>query len=305
MTDIQIDPSLLQNASGKTVLITGGANGIGAAAAALFNAHGANVVISDLESTRQTAETLISSFPRPEASVFIAANILDFTQMTALFRQAAEHFGHPIDTVVANAGIMETHPVLDLDNVDHEGNLRESTEGFRVIDINLKGTLNTLRLAMHHMKSNSVPSGSIILMASTSGYFGGTGVTAYVASKHGVIGLLRACQPTAQDLGIRVNAIAPFFTPTRITAGFAEKWHNAGLEANTPPRVAEAIAQVALDGTMHGACVLVAGKYLREMESTRARLLPAWLGDDVAGFMGKAMRFFMDIGGYVLPKAMD
>jgi NAD(P)-dependent dehydrogenase (short-subunit alcohol dehydrogenase family) len=99
--------------------------------------------------------------------------------------------------------------------------------------------------------------GSIVLLASTSGYFGGTGVTAYVASKHGIVGLLRASQTTAQQHGIRVNAIAPFLTPTRITAGFAQQWQDAGLEANTPARVAEAIAQAALDVTRRGSCVMV------------------------------------------------
>jgi NAD(P)-dependent dehydrogenase (short-subunit alcohol dehydrogenase family) len=94
-------------------------------------------------------------------------------------------------------------------------------------------------------------------MASTSGYFGGTGVTAYVASKHGVVGLLRASQGVARQYGIRVNAVAPFFTPTRITAGFAHQWEEAGLEANTPHHVAETIACVAMDDGRKGSCVLV------------------------------------------------
>ncbi|GES64699.1 MFS multidrug transporter [Aspergillus terreus] len=294
MADIPNDLSLLANAAGRTVLITGGANGIGAATASLFNAHGSKVVISDLGSTKPTAETLIQTFSHPENAVFIPANILDWVQMTALFKEATRHFG-AVDIVIANAGVMESHAVLDLDDIDEAGDLRESAEGFKVIDINLKGTLNTLRLAMHHMKPRQT--GSIVLLASTSGYFGGTGVTAYVASKHGIVGLLRASQSKAQQHGIRVNAIAPFLTPTRITAGFAQQWQDAGLEANTPARVAEAIAQAALDATRRGSCVMVAGKFTREMEATRSKLLPLWLGEDVAAFMGRAMRFFVDIGG--------
>ena len=109
---------------------------------------------------------------------------------------------------------------------------------------------------MYHMKSSRTP-GSIVLLASTSGYFGGTGVAAYVASKHGVIGLLRASQQTAQKYGIRVNAVAPFFTPTQITAGFAQKWKEAGLDANTPQGVAGAIANIAVDEKPRGECILV------------------------------------------------
>jgi len=102
---------------------------------------------------------------------------------------------------------------------------------------------------------------SILLVASTSSYFGGTGVAAYVASKHGVLGLLRASQNVARENGVRLNAIAPFLTPTHITAGFAHRWDEAGLEKNTPDRVAEAIALVALDPERQGNCVLV--RYFR------------------------------------------
>lgn len=170
---------------------------------------------------------------------------------------------------------------------------------------------------------------SILLVASTSSYFGGTGVTAYVASKHGVLGLLRASQSAAREHGVRVNAVAPFFTPTHITAGFSRQWRDAGLDENTPERVAETIALVALDAERRGHCVLVrltrpswicsrlarhrceadtnlvvqvAGQYLRELEVPRSGLLPTWLGEDVSEFMGRAMRFFTSIGGYVLPQ---
>ena len=106
------------------------------------------------------------------------------------------------------------------------------------------------------MKENERP-GSVVLVTSTSGYFGGTGVTAYVASKHGVVGLLRASQVTAQKYGIRVNAVAPFMTPTTMTAGLAQRWQDAGLETNAPDRVAEVIEQIALDTTRRGSCTLV------------------------------------------------
>ncbi|OKO94574.1 hypothetical protein PENSUB_11841 [Penicillium subrubescens] len=167
-----------------------------------------------------------------------------------------------------------------------------------------------LRLGLFYMKqprsTTSRPCKSITLVGSTSSYFGGTGVTAYVASKHGVLGLLRASQSTARDLGVRVNGIAPFLTPTHITAGFSQRWKEQGLEENTPERVAEAIALVALDEARQGDCVLdtqVAGKYFRELESSRMSLLPTWIGADFAEFMGRAMQFFISIGGYVLPKA--
>jgi NAD(P)-dependent dehydrogenase (short-subunit alcohol dehydrogenase family) len=139
---VHFDPRLLKQAAAKTVIITGGANGIGAATARLYNSHGANVVIADLSSSRRAGDALISSFPNPTSAIFIPVNILDWAQMTNLFKETVRHFGR-IDIVVANAGIMETSPVLDENAVDENGNLLESKEAFKVIDINLKGTLNS------------------------------------------------------------------------------------------------------------------------------------------------------------------
>ena len=110
---------------------------------------------------------------------------------------------------------------------------------------------------MHHMKGNG---GSVVLMASTSGYFGGTGVAAYVTSKHGVIGLMRSCQAAATKSNIRVNAVAPFFTPTHITASYADNWKEAGLEANTPDGVASVIMQASLTKSS-GTTILVCYHY--------------------------------------------
>ncbi|KAJ5528813.1 Short-chain dehydrogenase/reductase SDR [Penicillium freii] len=270
MTEVKVDQSLFSQSAGKTVLITGAARGIGAATAILFNSHGANVVLADLPQLRNSAEEVIKiQIKFPNRAIFVSTDIVNWAELTSCFEKAIATFGK-VDIVIANAGIMESESVLDMNSVDTNGRLLESLEAGRVIDVNLKGTLNS--------------------------------VAAYIASKHGVLGLLRACQDVARSHGVRVNAIAPFLTPTHITAGFAHKWDEAGLEKNTPDRVAEAIAVVALVEEREGNCVLVAGKYLRELEEPRARLLPSWLGVDLTEFMGQAMQFFVSIGGYVLPK---
>ena len=142
-----LDPTLLSQAAGKTALITGAANGIGAAIATLYNIHGANVVIADLPSQDSAAAKLISSFKHPENAVFVGVDILNFGQMKDLFKTAEKKFQRGrIDFVVANAGIMETSPVLD---VGGEGELEESLEAWRVIDVNLKGTLNSELWSSH------------------------------------------------------------------------------------------------------------------------------------------------------------
>ncbi|KAH8677819.1 dehydrogenase with different specificitie [Xylariales sp. PMI_506] len=306
----ELDAQILEGAAGKTVIVTGGANGIGAATVSLYNRLGANVVVADLPSSQSAAEALIRSLPRPESAAFIAVNILDWAQMTGLFKETVRRFGS-VDVVVANAGIMETSPVLDEGAVDENGDLLESKEAFRVIDVNLKGTLNTLRLALHHMKNKKQASsssagsgGSIVMLASTSGYFGGSGVAAYIASKHGVVGLLRASQAAARRSGIRVNAVAPFVTPTHITASYSADWLAAGLPANTPESVARVVAQTSLDESRHGNCILgqVAGEsIMREMELPHVQGVGSWLGDDFVELITIGGKFFESHGGYPLP----
>jgi NAD(P)-dependent dehydrogenase (short-subunit alcohol dehydrogenase family) len=114
---------------------------------------------------------------------------------------------------------------------------------------------------MHSMTMNPLDSdgykGSIVLIASTSGYFGGTGVVSYISSKHGVVGLARASQGRANELGVRVNVVAPFFTPTYITTGYSEEWKKRGLPANTLDDVAKAIVETSMDPQRKGHSVMV------------------------------------------------
>jgi NAD(P)-dependent dehydrogenase (short-subunit alcohol dehydrogenase family) len=98
--------------------------------------------------------------------------------------------------------------------------------------------------------------GSIILVISTSGYVGGTGVAAYVSSKHAITGLLRSSQLVAAQHNIRVNAVAPFVTPTSMV-GFVKQWTDSGLPSNTTQQVAKVIATLSQDPERKGACYLV------------------------------------------------
>jgi NAD(P)-dependent dehydrogenase (short-subunit alcohol dehydrogenase family) len=249
----------LSSAKDKTVIVTGAANGIGAETARLFHQNGANIVVADLPSSESAAKQLISELSN-ERAIYIPTNILVWKDMTTLFSTAEERFGR-IDIVVANAGLMESEHLFDL-AVDSDGSPKEPAEHHRVIDVNVKGTMNTLTMAMHYMKQqeplpNSQTRGSVVLIASTSGYFGGTGVMAYVASKHGVVGLLRASQKVAGKNSVRVNAVAPYFTPTHMTGEFSSKWLEAGLPANTALDVATAVATTALDESLAGSTILV------------------------------------------------
>jgi NAD(P)-dependent dehydrogenase (short-subunit alcohol dehydrogenase family) len=99
--------------------------------------------------------------------------------------------------------------------------------------------------------------GSVILVASTSGYFGGTGVVSYISSKHGIVGLARASQRKAKELNVRVNVVAPFFTPTHITTGYSEQWQKRGLPANTVEDVARTIVDTSMAPKRQGHSLMV------------------------------------------------
>ncbi|KAF4991693.1 hypothetical protein FGRMN_7666 [Fusarium graminum] len=275
------DQSLLTGLAKKTVIVTGGANGIELEAIRKYYANGANVVIADLPS---------------------ALNITDWDDVSALFTSNIKRFGR-VDIVVANAGIMESRKFFDF-HMNKEGHLIDDGSS-RIIDVNLKGTMNTLRHAVFYMRTNPPDQegwrGSVLLISSASGYIGTTEVVSYVSSKHGVIGLLRSSHGPANRLGVRVSAVAPFVTPTFITQGYSESWKAEGLPTNTAEDVAAGIVHMSLDVEMHGRCCSVAGGRYREVEGPMTKASSVWIGDMFDVF-SKAGQFFQRLGGYPLPE---
>ncbi|KAF2762859.1 NAD(P)-binding protein [Pseudovirgaria hyperparasitica] len=312
MADIPLTPSLLSSLAGQTAFITGAASGIGLATALLLLQHGAKVALADLPGTRIEATSALQALDKAQLdrAFLVECDITDWKSVSGAFAKA-KHWAGKIDVVVANAGVMETEPFWDFasieeDDEQREAECREPVEAYRVVDVNLKGTMNTIRLAMFHMRSNPPSAydgsrGSVVMTASTSGYFGGTGVVSYIASKHGIIGLLRSSQPAAAKYGIRLNAVVPFVTPTHITGSYIDAWNRAELPANDVEDVAAAIAQTACDARMKGAACMIAGKRMRELETFYTALVPQWLGPETTELLQQATKFFEKQGGYPLP----
>ncbi|KAF2121000.1 hypothetical protein BDV96DRAFT_610016 [Lophiotrema nucula] len=311
MNAVNLDQALLRQLEGKTAILTGAAGGIGAEITRFLISNGANVVMADLELTRASVEAILSSLPDPSRAMFVPTDILKWVEMVSLFKQALSKFGS-IEFVIANAGVMERKTVLDIDEVDEAGDPVESKDFSKVIDINLKGTMNTLKLGLFYMKGNEAvfadgSKGSIILISSTSGYFGSTGVAGYISSKHGVTGLLRGSQNVAAKYAIRVNGVAPFVTPTAMSSGFAEEWKASGLPTNTATDVARVVSVLACDDSKRGSCYLTCGPIVKELEQSRTALIEAWFGEEASQLMKNAGQFFKERGGYTLPslKAID
>jgi NAD(P)-dependent dehydrogenase (short-subunit alcohol dehydrogenase family) len=182
-------------------VITGAGGGIGTAVAAAFAAEGAHLILSDLERARPALEAA-AALARGTGvrAATVTGDVARSADMTAVARRAVDELGR-LDILITCAGI------------DGQGLLVEQDEATwtRVVDVNLGGTYRAIRAVLPHMMAQR--EGRIITVASVLGKFGGYGfITAYVASKHGVIGLTRALAAELGSQGysgITVNAICP------------------------------------------------------------------------------------------------
>jgi NAD(P)-dependent dehydrogenase (short-subunit alcohol dehydrogenase family) len=181
--------------SGKTVIVTGGANGIGLAISRNFANAGASVWILDLPAERPAE--IATSF----GAQGCLADITDRQSIEHAFAEAPDP-----DIVVANAGVGSTSSfsstTLELWN--------------RTLAVNLTGAFHTVQIAAERMKRRG--QGSIVLTASTNSYDGEPNLAAYNASKAGLLGLLHTAANELGPYRIRVNAVCPGLIRTRLTA---------------------------------------------------------------------------------------
>jgi NAD(P)-dependent dehydrogenase (short-subunit alcohol dehydrogenase family) len=177
--------------SHRRLVVTGGAGGLGAAAARLFVELGATVVLSDRDEA-----SLHRAVAATGAAAGIAADVTDEASVAALFANASAAIG-PIDGVLNNAGIIE----------QLAGTTRQSLEDWRsVIDVNLQGAYLVAREAARHMRPAG---GSIVNTASVAGLAAFAASNAYGVSKAAVVMLTQTLACDLARFGIRVNAVAP------------------------------------------------------------------------------------------------
>jgi NAD(P)-dependent dehydrogenase (short-subunit alcohol dehydrogenase family) len=234
--------------SGKTVLITGGASGIGAAAAALLARHGARVAVADVDPVGGAATAALVEKQGGE-SFFVHADMRSEEDVAAMVDATVERFGR-LDCAFNNAGIDGKVGSL------HEGTLENWQQ---VLAVNLTGVWLCLKYEIRQMLDQG--GGSIVNNSSAAGLIGiSHGLAAYVAAKHGVIGVTRAAALEYATRGIRVNAVCPGAVRTPMLAAAIDKGLLSEADAcsmepigrlATPDEVAEAVAWLCSDAASY------------------------------------------------------
>ena len=226
---------------GRVAIVTGAATGIGKSSAMALAAQGAAVCVADIndQGAKAVAAAIQAQGGRAIAS---ALDVRSEASHRDVLSQLNDTLGAP-DIVHLNAGILRQTAILDSSLEDWQA----------VMDVNLTGVFLGLK---HFVPAIPDAGGSIIATSSFAGREGSAGLPAYVASKHGVVGLVKAAAAEFGRRNIRVNAICPgpIYTDMMITAGTLDEVNASPLAQTTmlkrvglPDEVAQLVAFLASD----------------------------------------------------------
>ena len=239
------DPPQFHAMAGRVALVTGAGSGIGRASAIAFARAGARVIVSDV-STDGGEETARLINERGGEAAFVPADVSDGQQVDHLIRETLARYGR-LDCAHNNGGIEgPLATVVDLTEADWD----------RVVDVNLKGVWWCLKREIPAMLASG--GGAIVNTASVSGLKGFPPLlSAYVASKFGVVGLTAVTARYYAQQGIRVNAVCPGAIDTPMLGRIGEGAQRLGValvaenpagRLGTPEEVAEAVVWLCSDG---------------------------------------------------------
>ena len=226
--------------TGKTAIVTGGSRGIGKAVCLELARRGCTIVLSFAGNTAAADQTVAECQALGVQALAVQGNVADADAVKALFDAALKQFG-AVDILVNNAGITRDNLLMLLKEEDFDA----------VVDTNLKGTFLCMKAAVRPMMKQR--HGRIISLSSVVGLRGNAGQVNYAATKAGVIGMTKSLAKELAGRNITVNAVAPGFIDTDMTAVLPEKAKEAILASIPMARlgaaedVANAVAFLASD----------------------------------------------------------
>jgi NAD(P)-dependent dehydrogenase (short-subunit alcohol dehydrogenase family) len=228
------------NIAGATAVITGGASGLGRATAERLRAAGGNVALLDLE---KSAGADVAKGLGPGA-LWAPCDVTSADQVTAALAAAVERFG-AVHVLVNCAGIGTA------DKTFGKRGPADLAAFSRIIQVNLVGTFNCIRLAAARMADNAPDAegerGVIVNTASVAAFDGQIGQAAYSASKGGIVGMTLPIARDLAELGIRVCTIAPGLFDTPLLGGLPQAVRDSlGKQVPFPPRLGRPAEYAAL-----------------------------------------------------------
>ena len=230
--------------SGKTAVVTGGSRGIGRAVCLELAKGGANVVLCYAGNESAASETVSACEALGAKALAVKCDVSDGAQVKNLMDEAVKAFGR-IDILVNNAGITRDGLLMMMKEEDFDA----------VISSNLRGTFLCMKAVSRLMMKQRC--GRIVNLSSVVGLRGNAGQVNYAASKAGVIGMTKSLAKELASRGVTVNAVAPGFIDTDMTAAMTEAAKTATLAAIPMQRlgksedVAKAVAFLASDGAAY------------------------------------------------------
>lgn len=242
--------------SGRVAVVSGAGDGIGRASLLALIQHGASVVGCDIDEGRLQETHHLAEQIRPGACRVLPADVTDPRQMEHVVSLAASEFGG-LDIVHANAGISQRPAPAGEIALDTWRN---------VIDVNLTGLFVTFQAALPALTESA--HASFVATASGLGVVGAPGLAAYVASKHAVVGFIKAAALDYSRSGVRINAVAPGMTTTPMlmssTSAEVREHMTAAIPAGrfgSPDEIADAVVWLASDQSRYvmGATIVVDG----------------------------------------------
>ncbi len=189
----------------KVALVTGASRGIGRAIALTLAGYGAIVIVNYCGSKEKAEEIVNQIKENGGTAIAYQADVADFEAVKTMFSDITKEYGR-IDILVNNAGITKDNLILKMSEEEFDA----------VINTNLKGVFNCLKQASRIMLKQK--EGRIINISSISGVVGNPGQANYCAAKAGVIGITKSLAKELGSRGITVNAVAPGYINTDMTA---------------------------------------------------------------------------------------